>query len=436
MTRTPSPPAVSDAIAFLQNPEIGQLLTAVSVRHVPRWKIVTGDSAGDLTPQDLFDIVSALRRASGITVPVPDFEGNHYWFNWTYDMHDRASALTCYGRDDSSLNARLGKSRNAEVLVKSRINETVAAALLDGLIIQPEQAYSLLELDKLPKSGPERLILNSMRLLTEINQHVDEPFTPELIESIRQRLLEGVKESKLKFSSPRQGTLRQENPDEEIRAHAREQLELICAYLNHESGDERDNPVLRALILPDLMRFYRPLESLNTQVGHLLMRLYTLKAGLPVLGMLPYLHAKLRWEEGKMYSSIVVTQRDDYDPSSPENYFDLTGYYTLQLELLQESLYATMWALDDLHRRDERIREILQHDPDLNHRQRSILGRAIKEPGSEFLIAYHKTKHNVVYATARADLLELVDRGYLVMKKRSRAFVFVPTDNLLDRIPK
>lgn len=434
MDDTTLSPAARAALDALADARLGQLLTDLATRHVPRDEIIGGGPASLFSATELYEFVTEMRRVSGMEVPVPDFEGNRYWFAWTYEMHDMAAKLQCFGRSDSSLNYRLGKARNAEVVVQSRIDETVAAALLDGLVIDPEEAYQLLHLDQPPKSGPERLILNSMRMLTDINRYADEPFTPGLIESIRQGLLEGVKESKLPFVCPRQGTLQYENPDEEIRAHAESQLQLICDYLNHETGDDRDSPVLRSLIIPDLMRFYRPLANLNTQVGHLLMRLYSLKAGQPVLGMLPYLHTKLQWEEGELYSSIVHIEKADYEPGSASNHFDMTGYYTLQLELLLESMYSTVWALDNLRSRDDRIREVLQHDAGLNHRQRSILGRAIQEPGSEFLIAYHRTQHNVVYATARADLLDLVERGYLRMVKRSRAFVFIPAENLLERL--
>jgi len=76
----------------------------------------------------------------------------------------------------------------------------------------------------------------------------------------------------------------------------------------------------------------------------------------------------------------------------------------------------------------------LQNDPSLNHRQRSILSRAIRHPDAEFSISYHRTNYNVAYATARADLLALVEKGYLTQQKRQKAFVFSPHRDLQTRL--
>jgi len=113
---------------------------------------------------------------------------------------------------------------------------------------------------------------------------------------------------------------------------------------------------------------------------------------------------------------------------------DLTDYATLSLQLALIALVDLHWKLHQLEREDDELRSLLQRDPEINHRQRSILGRALKNPAAEFRIAYHKATHNVVYATARADLLELVDKGYLVMGKKGRAMVFTPREGLREFI--
>ncbi len=187
-----------------------------------------------------------------------------------------------------------------------------------------------------------------------------------------------------------------------------------------------DHPVLRALLLPDMFRFYRPLPCLNSQVGRLVFRLYALKAGLPVLGMLPISRAKLAWEDDVLESSIVALRPAEYFEAHRHFGNDLTGYMTLAVQLALTALRDLSQQMEELKRQDEELRSLLQTDPSINHRQRSVLGRALKNPTAEFRIAAHRTTHSVVYATARADLLDLVDRGYLEMVTRGRAFVFVP----------
>ena len=49
----------------------------------------------------------------------------------------------------------------------------------------------------------------------------------------------------------------------------------------------------------------------------------------------------------------------------------------------------------------------------LNYRQLAVLSNAIRKTGTTFTVNSHKVSHQVAYATARADLLNLVKRGLL-----------------------
>lgn len=87
-----------------------------------------------------------------------------------------------------------------------------------------------------------------------------------------------------------------------------------------------------------------------------------------------------------------------------------------------------------LERQDSELRTLLQGDTKINHRQRSILGRALKNPEARFLIAHHQRTHNIAYATARADMLDLERRGWLVSVVEGKAFVYMPVPNLRELV--
>ena len=83
---------------------------------------------------------------------------------------------------------------------------------------------------------------------------------------------------------------------------------------------------------------------------------------------------------------------------------------------------------------DAEVRSVIEHDVDINYRQRSVIAQSMAHPEVEFRIREHQTTHNVVYATARADLLDLVERGYLRQEQRGKAFVFLPVSDLAERL--
>jgi hypothetical protein len=53
-----------------------------------------------------------------------------------------------------------------------------------------------------------------------------------------------------------------------------------------------------------------------------------------------------------------------------------------------------------------------------------VLARARRDEDAEFHTRRHQTTHNIHYATARCDLMELHEKGYLNMELRGKAYVF------------
>lgn len=103
---------------------------------------------------------------------------------------------------------------------------------------------------------------------------------------------------------------------------------------------------------------------------------------------------------------------------------DNTAYHTTaaQLALIElRHLEASVQLWED---RDAEMRRILHSDRLLNPRQRSVLARALRDPDAEFQIRYHQWTHNIHYATARRDLMELHEKGHLNMELRGKAYVF------------
>ncbi|MEL7666604.1 MAG: hypothetical protein AAGU73_00165 [Actinomycetota bacterium] len=425
----------ADLSRFLgDNEEIQTLLKRVMATHITWDEFLEMPLPDEMSPLAFWNLIRALKRTFGIEVPVPDIYGNEYWYLRTHEIADSIAQIQCQCRADSSLYRRLTATKNAPVLVRSRIEETVASALLDGLDVSVEDYNDMLRMNRPPRTDNELLVANTLAALDEIDEMVARPFTPELLLRMRDMVLEGVDPTGLVRTRSRLGTVGTEYDASVLLTHSEEQLQYICDYANHITGEIHDHAVFRALLLPDLFRVYRPLPEANSQVGRLVFRLYTLKTGIPVLGMLPISQFRLDWEDDRLSSALVSYSPGAYMADRERQGTDLTDYATLSLQLALIALVDLHWKLHQLEREDDELRSLLQRDPEINHRQRSILGRALKNPAAEFRIAYHKATHNVVYATARADLLELVDKGYLVMGKKGRAMVFTPREGLREFI--
>ncbi|MHB1020508.1 MAG: Fic family protein [Coriobacteriia bacterium] len=419
---------------FAENQPVLELLKRVMAAHLTWDEFIQMRLPDEMSPAATWDLVRALKRTVGIEIPVPDIDGNEYWYLRTHEIADSIAQVQCLCRYDASLYRRLTATKNTPVLVWSRIEETMAAAHLDGLEVSADEYNEMLRTHRPPRTDNERLVANTLSALDHLDDLVGEPFSRELLLHLRDLVMKDVDPNGLVSTDCRLGLVSFDYADATVVEHAEQQLDYICNYANHLTGEIHDHAVFRALLLPDLFRFYRPLPNANSQVGRLAFRLYTQKAGIPVLGLLPISQVKLDWEDSRLGTSLVSFGSEAYTRERAIQGTDLTDYATLSLQLALVALLDLNWKLHELEREDDELRSLLQSDPEINHRQRSILGRALKTPDSEFRIAYHKTTHNVVYATARADLLELVDKGFLVMNKKGRAMVFTAREGLRSYI--
>lgn len=415
-----------DVRELLADPHFRALLGA-SERTCLTWEEFLGmPQPAGMSPLETWGLLSDVGQCLAVPVPIPDLDDNPRWYRRTHEIDNAAHVIACACRPVSQLNQDMNAMAGQHFRVKSRIDETIAAAQLDGLAISQTEAEVLLRLDRTPQTAAERLLVNTFAALDHLPDLIGDSFSREMFWSLHDLLLEGVDQSALHRQPPLNGTVLGRGPDdpEKQKRLAGRQMDYMAAYLNRESSDPGDLPVLQALLIADVMRYCRPLGIVSSQVGRLAARLFALKNDLPVLGLLPVSRAKVDWETGIIAPPKVCCDQPTYAAIRAHSASDVTPTLTLAAQLTLIALKDLQLYIDSWKRRDAEMRDILLKDPLVNHRQRSILARALRNPDAEFRIRYHQRNHNIHYATARRDLLELEAKGYLVMEQRGRAFVF------------
>ena len=127
----------------------------------------------------------------------------------------------------------------------------------------------------------------------------------------------------------------------------------------------------------------------------------------------------------KYYRAFLYTETDGND---------LTYFLIHQLDVVSGAIADLS---DHLEQRSKRARDLeaqFQSMSVLNHRQRNLLSHALRHPGFDYSIKSHQTSHSVVYQTARADLDDLVVRGFLEKRKIGKSLKFFPAPQLEGRL--
>jgi len=410
--------------ALLTDEEFGNLLNETARRCIPWEEFLSLPQPRGMSPLDTWGLLREISRLEAVPLNVPDLDGNVYWYRRTYELDDAVAAIRCECRQHSALDRVMAAGFGQQFVMASRIAETIGTAQLDGLAISEEDSRVLLRMDRTPRTDAERLLVNTFAAFDVLPSLVDEPFSLALFARLRDMLLEGVDTDSLSHARPKIGLLQGvADPDHEQQA-VLAYANGIAAYLNRETVDRDDVSVLQGQVMIDAFRYARPFGIVSSQVGRLAAGLFALKNGLPVLSLLPVSRARVDWEMGRIAPPAVSFGPEEMEALRRRHPFDATPSQTLLAQLILFTLKNVTSRIDEWERRDDEMRGFLRSDPMLNHRQRSILARALRSPDAEFRIRYHQTNHNIHYATARRDLFELQAKGYLSVAKQGKTYIF------------
>lgn len=405
-------------IRFLDSPDIQALFERAAESPVTREMLTEIPLPAGLTLTQTETLLGAINRLWAISVPLPDFEGQTYWYTTPHDVMSLLRVIDHHCTSGSELDRAISDRDGRHFLVRALVNEAIATSRLDGVDIPYDQAHDLLQTHRAPANDNERVVLNAHHLLSDLPGLAERAVTPELLLDLYERITEGTE--RLEFDGS-------ELVGGPVAAMTRlEVLKHLCAIANYQQDVTAEHPAITALVLLWDVPYWKPFPNYNGTIARILFRLHAVKHNYPVLGLLPLSAIAL----GNPEKVPVRVSGPHLTKLTRYSEIDMTGYVAAHLRAVNVAIQDLRAQIARVQERDDALRELLQSDPLLNSRQRSIVGRALSAPGTRFRIRYHQTTHNIAYSTARADLLGLEEKGYLRMVQEGKAFVFVAAEGL------
>lgn len=319
-------------------------------------------------------------------------------------------------------------------LVHSLIEEAITSSQLEGATSTRQVAKEMIRTGRLPIGKSEQMILNNYEAMSLIRERVDRPLSKELVFELHTRLT--------------QRTLHDESssgrfrfPDEEIRvyddlaenivhdpppaAQLPERMRAMCDFANGATPDFFVHPVVRAIVLHFWLSYDHPFVDGNGRCARTLFYWLMLKQDYRLCEFIS-ISQVIKKAPAKYARAFLYTETDD---------LDLTYFVLYHLRLLRR-------AIDELRRYIKRTRSAVHKAEallkgstfELNHRQLALLSHALRHPDARYSVLAHQRSHDVVYQTARADLLSLTDAGLLDKRKVGKRFQFSPPVDLADRL--
>lgn len=373
----------------------------------------------NMSPLATWATLGSIGRCMGVHL-FQTLKSEMLWYRRTHELETVVDGIVQCVSQESPLANALQKHTDQEFITNLRLIEACAASQLVGLTCNHENLDNVFQTKNAPQQPVERVIANMMAIDVDLNDYIDRPLSSSLIQEMKENLLDGLDDNaRIRLSEGIDDKLQSERERESID----HQLDLVISYVTND--DDEDLAVLRGNLLADSIRNYQPFGMVSTQIASLASRLFYLQNDLPVLSLLPISSVKLQWLNGKISTDRTMCSPEEYESTRRRSPNDLTVHQMLSAQCITLALEDLISTIGPSDVDDRAAHELLDRDPQFNHRQRSILARALRSPHAEFRIRYHQRKHNISYATARRDLVELETAGYLRIEQRGKTFVFL-----------
>jgi Fic family protein len=322
-------------------------------------------------------------------------------------------------------------STRTRYIVNSLMEEAITSSQLEGATTTREVAQDMIRSGRDPRDRSERMILNNYLAMNRIRDLRNARLTAEIVFELHRILTEGTldhPDAAGRFRRPDEAiavwdertkqVLHQPPPAEELE----ERLAKMCDFAN--ATERFMHPVIRAIILHFWLAYDHPFYDGNGRTARALFYWLMLREGYWLAEYIS-ISAILKRAPVKYGRAFLYVETDDND---------LTYFVLSQLRVIRSAIDGLRQYL---MRKVEEVREtqvLLRQSDNLNHRQLALLSHAIRNPGFEYSIRSHRASHGVVYETARADLLHLVELGFLNKRTSGNSYRFIAPADLHRRL--
>jgi Fic family protein len=442
--KMPAIPPSSDAILdlFKSDPTRGLKILEAAEHPVvgeryPHWDKLRyyKDLPDGLTAEEWWHALKFRRRSLYKSLPLRDKSGNRF----VYLLADPTpEVLHKIDLGSGGLIQMPEQITNPETrdqyYVSSLIEEAITSSQLEGASTTRVIAKEMIRTGRPPRDKSERMILNNYIAMREIQELKNEPLTKELVFRIHQIVTDGTMDDPTSAGRFRRtdenvrvedayGTVFHEPPS---ASSLESRMDDLCKFANGITPDGFIYPALRSIIIHFMLSYDHPFVDGNGRTARALFYWSMLHHKYWLFEFIS-ISKIIRKGPIRYARAFLYTETDDNDVT----YF------------IRYHLYVIRKAIEELHEYIKRkTAEILRLEGELrgievlNHRQRTLIGHALRHPRQRYTIESHRVSQNIVYETARSDLLDLRDRGLLNGAKVGKTWYFSPIKNLEKYLAK
>lgn len=318
--------------------------------------------------------------------------------------------------------------------VGSLMEEAITSSQLEGATTTRQVAKAMIRQGRQPRDRSEQMILNNYLTMQRIGKLKNEPLTKELVFEIHKFVTDRALDDESAGGRFRRQDepVRVEGPDGEVfhepppASQLEERMAIMCGFANGMMPAGFLHPMIRSIILHFWLSYDHPFVDGNGRTARALFYWSMLRNGYWLAEFISISHI-IRRGPAKYGRAFLYSETDDND---------LTYFMRYHLHVIGQAVNELHEYIKRKTREVQALESELRGVVALNHRQRALVGHAMRHPHHKYMVESHWVSHNVSYETARADLLDLRDRELLSATKVRKTWYFVPANDLHEKLTK
>lgn len=425
-----TPENMSEAFSLLDDAGMSQLIRKANRSYISWDKFKHQEMPKGVRPVIAWLRLKLVRISQTKQLPIKDIENRvfNYWLpdQVLEDLH----VIDSFAGGQLSLDEPIiNTGSQTKYLVQSLIDEAISSSMLEGAATTEKKAKKMLISGRKPVSHADKMIYNNYVTIKKLDSYKDEPLSVELLNKVHEAITEGTlkdPDTSGRFRNTNDeliivrdvygNTLFEPPPAIEVA----DRMNVLIRFANEaDKPGEFIHPVIKAIILHFWLAYVHPFVDGNGRTARALFYWYMLKRRYWMMEYISISQVILN-APAQYARAYLHTETDDQD---------LTYFIVYNLKVIRKAIERLKKFLTDKQEKNKKYSYIVQRHPELNPRQKNLLIHAFQHPGHQYSIQNHKNLHQVTYQTARTDLLELADKGFLDKIKSGRTFNFLLSES-------
>jgi len=388
---------------------------------------------GDLTHDEWWLALKLHRRNLGKTTPITNTNDQPF----AYVLTDPIPEQLLYMDQNlagmiSMPDAITNPETKDRYLINSLIEEAITSSQLEGAATTRVVAKELIRSGRRPRDRDEIMILNNFLTMKQIGKIKHKELSKDLIFDIHKIVTTNTLDDPTGAGRFRREEEKIDVGDDygqvfHIPPSANQldvRMAAMCDFANKTNSTGFMHPIIRSIILHFWLAYDHPFIDGNGRTARALFYWSMLYNGYWLCEFIS-ISEIIKKGPTKYGRAFLYTETDDND---------LTYFIVYHLEVLRRAIEQLYKYIDRKTKQLQTLERQLKGMTILNHRQRALISHALKHPDHIYTIESHRSSYNIVYETARTDLMKLADKSLVECRKVGKEWQFTPVSDMEQRL--